>query len=83
MIAIVNVDDNVRDSGPHEYELRINRRVVARFIHDREKPLHECLLHAAIAAEEKTRPKNGRVRPLLEPLYDEDFFRFTEWLNAR
>ncbi|MCK9526825.1 MAG: phage integrase N-terminal SAM-like domain-containing protein [Limnochordia bacterium] len=56
---------------------------MARFTHDREKPLHECLLQAAIAAEEKTRPKNGRVRPLLDPLYDEDFFRFTEWLNAQ
>ena len=59
MIAIVNVDENVRENGPHEYELRINKRVVARFFHNREEPLHECLIKAAIAAEEKATPKNG------------------------
>lgn len=54
MIAIVNIDKDVRNFGPHEYELRINKRVVARFIHNREEPLHECLLKAAIAAHEVT-----------------------------
>lgn len=53
MIAIVNVDKNVRKSGPHEYELRINKHVITRFAHNREEPLHECLMKAAIAAQEK------------------------------
>lgn len=82
MIAIVNVDENVRKYGPHEYELRINRRVVARFTHNREMPLHECLLNAAIAAEGKATPKNGMIRPLLDPLYDEVYFKGLEWLDS-
>ena len=82
MICIVNIDKNVRESGPHLYELRINDRVVTQFTHDREKPLHECLLAAAIAAEEKVKPQNGRVRPLLEPRYDEVFFRGIEELDG-
>jgi len=82
MIAIVNVDENVRPDGPHEYELRINRRVVCTFTHNREEPLHECLLKAAIAAEEKAIPKNGRIRPFLEPTYDELFFDGLKWLNS-
>ncbi len=75
MICIVNVDKNVRDSGPHEYELRLNNFVIARFTHDREKPMHDCLLSAAIAAEEKKKPDSrGMVKPFLEPRYDEVFF---------
>lgn len=82
MIAIVNVDSNARQTGLHQYELRINNRVVARFVHHREEPLHECLLRAAIAAEEKVAPKNGRVRPLLDPLYDDVYFKGLEWLDS-
>ncbi len=81
MIAIVNVDENVRESGPHVYELRINNFVVIHFIHNREEPLHECLLKAAIAVEEKQIPDSrGMVRPLLEPRYDEAFFKGLEEL---
>ena len=82
MTAIVNVDDAVTDKGPHVYELRINKRAVARFIHNREEPLHECLLRAAIAAEEKAKSKNGMVRPFLEPLYDDVYYKGVEWLNS-
>lgn len=82
MIAIVNVDKNIRNSGQHDYELRINKRVVARFTHNREEPLHECLLKAAIAAEEKATPKNGMIRPFLDPLYDEVYFKGMEWLDS-
>jgi len=82
MIAIVNVDENVSQSGPHEYELRINKRVVARFTHNREESLHECLLKAAISAEEKATPKNGMIRPFLDPLYDDVYYKGLEWLNS-
>lgn len=53
MIAIVNVDKNVRESGPHEYELRINSPVITRFTHNREEPLHECLIKAAVAVKKR------------------------------
>jgi hypothetical protein len=82
MIAIVNVDSNARQTGLHQYELRINNHVVARFVHHREEPLHECLLRAAIAAEEKATPRNGLVRPFLEPRYDEVFFKGLEYLAS-
>ena len=81
MICIVNIDRNVRKTGQHLYELRINDHQVIKFTHDREKPLHECLLAAAIAAEEKVKVINGRVRPLLEPRYDEVFYRGIEVLK--
>lgn len=75
MIAIVNIDKNPRQSGEHCYQLRINRRVICEFTHNREEPLHECLLKAAIAAEEKATPKRGKIRPLLEPRYDSTYFQ--------
>ena len=50
MIAIVNVDKNVRESGPHEYEVRINREPLFRFTHDREKPIFKLFIKAAFAA---------------------------------
>ena len=69
MICIVNVDENVRPNGPHKYELRINRMVVATFTHDREKPLRDCLLAAAVAAEDK-----GPNHKFSQPRYDDVFF---------
>jgi hypothetical protein len=55
MIAIVNVDKNLRPSGTHDYELRINRKVVARFTHEREHGLATCLQLAAVAAQDPRR----------------------------
>lgn len=49
MIAIVNIDENLRDSGPHEYEVRINYKPIARFTHNREERLSRCLERAASA----------------------------------
>jgi hypothetical protein len=51
MIAIVNIGKNIRHSGPHKYELRINRAIITEFTHNRERPLWECLRKAADAAE--------------------------------
>jgi hypothetical protein len=76
MIAIVNVDENVRTGGPHKYELRINRKVVATFTHDREKPLRDCLLAAALAAEEA-----GPNHNFQRPRYDDVFFAGLEALS--
>lgn len=52
MIAIVNISKKPVEKGPHVYEIRINRRVIARFTHNREDPLYECLLKAAGAVGE-------------------------------
>ena len=82
MIVIYNVDENVRTAGPHKYLLTINKNVVVEFTHDREKPLHECLLQAAIAVEEKVKPKNGLRKPLLEPRYDDVYFEGMKWLDS-
>lgn len=51
MIAIVNVSKNSSEFGVHEYELRINARVIAKFEHVREEGLAVCLQKAAKAAE--------------------------------
>lgn len=57
MIEIINVDKNVRESGPHDYEIRINRKVITRFIHNREESLGMCLLRAGMAV---LRVKDGK-----------------------
>lgn len=51
MIEIVNVSASLKLFGVHEYELRINQRVIARFEHKREEGLAVCLQKAAAAAE--------------------------------
>ncbi len=51
MIAIVNVSEHDSPFGIHDYELRINAKVIARFKHKREEGLAACLKEAAKAAE--------------------------------
>lgn len=68
-IIITNIDDNVRDSGPHRYVLRINNKVIAFFEHDREKGLAECLRRAATAAEQPDRQEITNERDMREAMY--------------
>lgn len=49
MIAIVNVDPDLRQTGPHIYQIRINRLAVTTFIHNREDDLSTLLERAAHA----------------------------------
>lgn len=49
MIAVVNVDPDLRPTGPHLYEVRINRKPVATFVHHREDDLSTLLERAALA----------------------------------
>ncbi len=65
MIAIVNVSPVPQETGPHLYEVRINRRVVATFVHKREKGLAACLRKAARAVETQEKIKNENT-PTLE-----------------
>lgn len=55
MIAIVNVSADLEPLGWHDYELRINAKVVASFRHRREDGLSVCLDRAAKAAEKAER----------------------------
>lgn len=50
MIAIVNVDKNLRETGPHEYEVRINRKPLFRFKHNREDSIASLFGRAQQAA---------------------------------
>jgi hypothetical protein len=52
MIAIVNVSKDLKPTGQHTYELRINRDVIATFTHRREEGMSRCLQRAALAAEQ-------------------------------
>lgn len=52
MVAIVNVSENYK-VGLQEYEVRINRCVIARFTHDYKRGLATCLRKAAKAVEEQ------------------------------
>jgi len=51
MISIVNVSTHDSPFGRHDYELRINTKVIARFQHKREDGLTKCLELAAAASE--------------------------------
>lgn len=50
MIGIVNVSPQATESGPHEYEVRINFQPIFRFVHNREEPLSVLLHKASVAA---------------------------------
>ena len=53
MIAIVNVSKTLNPTGVHEYEVRINSKVIAKFKHNREDDLTKFLIKAAIAVATK------------------------------
>jgi len=51
MIAIVNIGSKDNDLGGwHDYELRINKRVLGKFTHKRSDGLSDCLEKAAVVA---------------------------------
>lgn len=60
MIAIVNVSKDPQPFGEHTYELRINRKVIATFTHNREETLYTCLTKAAKAARKARRNKQDQ-----------------------
>lgn len=51
MIAIVNVSKELSALGWHDYEVRINQRVITTFKHKREEGLSKCLIEASKAVE--------------------------------
>lgn len=60
-IIIQNVSEHPEPNGVHEYELRINRLLIARFEHRREESLAVCLRKAADAAERAEREKQKQM----------------------
>lgn len=51
MICIVNVSNELKPYGLHQYEVRVNQETIVRFSHKREDDLAECLRRAADAVE--------------------------------
>ena len=49
-IIIQNIDKNLRETGEHLYQLRINNHVICEFTHNREDTLAQCLMRAEEAA---------------------------------
>ena len=66
MIAIVNVSNNDSAFGVHEYELRINLKVIARFEHVREEGLSVCLQKASEAAKKARWKEVGEMLKALD-----------------
>ena len=65
MIAIVNIDPNVRATGEHLYEVRINNKPLFQFKHNREEPIQQLFkqaMEAAIWTEYKS------IKELIEAL---------------
>ncbi len=55
MLAIVNIDPNLRKTGVHRYSLRLNSLEICQFKHKREEPMSEILYLAATAVYELER----------------------------
>ena len=51
MIAVVNVSKEYSRTGVQQYEVRLNRYVVAKFDHISEEGMAKCLRCAADAVE--------------------------------
>ena len=51
MIAIINVSTHQELTGYHDYEVRINRKVITTFEHKKESGMAECLRTAAAAID--------------------------------
>jgi hypothetical protein len=70
-IVIQNMSTDSRATGPHDYEFRINRNTIAKFVHNREDGLAECLRKAALAAEDPNRYEVQRKREALDRILSE------------
>ena len=51
MIAIINIDPNLRKTGEHLYQIKINNSPVITFKHNREEDLATCLKKAYKAVD--------------------------------
>ena len=50
-IIITNITENPKPSGIHEYEVRVNSKVLFRFKHDRGESISVLFENAMIAAK--------------------------------
>ena len=69
MIAIVNITNPAKPTGTHRYSLRINRKVITEFDHEREDGLAVCLNKAAKAAE---KARNEEVLQIIKEFCGEN-----------
>ena len=70
MLAIVNVSpDDAPDTGMNQYEVRINKRVIATFEHDRQYGnAAQCLRDAADAVEKCRAEQHDELLQSLLPM---------------
>lgn len=61
MIIIQNISDEYSKTGPQQYLVRINDKVIAEFESNTSFGLGECLRNAAIAVEDPDRLENINV----------------------
>lgn len=71
MLAIVNVSpEDAPLTGPNQYEVRINRRVIATFEHDRQYGnAAQCLRDAADAVERCNAEQEKALLESLLPMF--------------
>lgn len=71
MLAIVNVSpEDTPLTGVNQYEVRINRRVIATFEHDRQYGnAAQCLRDAADAVDRCTAEKQDELLMALLPMF--------------
>jgi hypothetical protein len=72
MIAIVNITQPCEPGGIHTYSLRINRREICQFDHERSKGMAACLMAAAMAAEKYQMTEYVRLLDELDSLQRKD-----------
>lgn len=56
-IIITNIDKHPRETGSHEYVVKINRDTICYFTHNREDGLATCLRRAANAVQRVSKEK--------------------------
>lgn len=74
MLAIVNVSTDADPlTGPNKYEVRVNKRVIATFMHNRQYGnAAQCLRDAAKAVERQEREAQAIMLQALCRLTDEE-----------
>ena len=75
MIGIINVSpENVPNTGINQYEVRINRKIIAKFEHNRQfGALAQCLRDAADAVERQEKlDKSEMIKVIFDKIDQEN-----------
>ncbi len=80
MLGIVNIDENPRQSGRHEYSLRLNNLEICKFHHKREECMSRILDRAADAVRAVER-RGDPVQMAKERFVAEELMRVTKMIG--